>query len=447
MSKVIHVAKNTTSGKTAAKKAAESNPSQEKPPQSKLSEETSSEEKPSRAKPSEGKASAAKPSARRKKPTGKVDDAQIAESSADTTKKDANSPDADLKTSETAASESAEDAGVTANQNTAKQTTVETNDSPSAKEDVSSAAASEDTPRQSSNPIALVFGGVIAGAIGFFAAYVGFGLNQTPPPEPVDLSGIEQSIEVQSGRLDELAASIPEASEPPDLSGLTSQLDTVSDTLSALETRVTALENRAPGAAAETDPALLDDLDQLKSTIAALEAENEAAKASARSAAEATLRRAAMTRVQTALDTGASFAAAAAELSDLGVSVPDILSQNAANGVTSLASLQESFPDAARAALTADREAASEAGETGGLSGFLRSQLGARSLTPQEGDSTDAVLSRAEAALREGRLADTLAELETLPEVAQPAMSAWAELASARASAVNAAQTLSDSLN
>lgn len=405
-----------------------------------------------------GKASTSKPASRRKKPADTVEDAQIVEDRAEANEQEGAAPDTSPTTSEVDAIDSAQDATPkeTAQAHDApSNVSSEPDDSPTQTDDAEaerpastpSSATAPQPEQQGANPIALVFGGVVAGAIGFFAAYVGGGLNQGPPPEAVDLSGIEQSIEAQGGRLEELAASIPEASAAPDLSPITDQLDALSETLTGLETRVTALENRAPGVASETDPALLDDLDQLKSTIAALEAENETAKANARSAAEATLRRAAMTRVQTALDTGAPFAGAVAELTDLGVSLPDVLAQSATTGVTSLASLQEAFPDAARAALTADREAAAETGETGGLTGFLRSQLGARSLTPQEGDSSDAVLSRAEAALREGRLTDALAELDTLPDVAQPAMSAWVGLASARVNAVNAAQSLSDSLN
>ncbi|MEM6587447.1 MAG: mitofilin family membrane protein [Pseudomonadota bacterium] len=294
--------------------------------------------------------------------------------------------------------------------------------------------------------IALIFGGVVAGAIGFFAAVVGIGVDEPPLPEPVDLSGIEQSIVDQGGRLDELAGLIKEPSAPADLSGVAAEIAALTASIAALEDRVTAVEAREPVASGAVDPALRDGLEDLKSTIAALEAENEAAKADARSAAEATLRRAAMTQVETALDSGAGFGDVLVDLTGMGVEVPAALT-DAAEGVPTLASLQDSFPDAARAALADDRAAAAESGDTGGLTGFFKSQLGARSLTPQEGDGTDAVLSRAEAALRDGRLTDALSEIETLPEVAQPAMADWVARAAGRAGALQAANTLSDSLN
>jgi hypothetical protein len=78
---------------------------------------------------------------------------------------------------------------------------------------------------------------------------------------------------------------------------------------------------------------------------------------------------------------------------------------------------------------------------------FLRAQLGVRSLEPREGDDADAILSRAEAALAEGRLGDALAEIETLPEGARAAMSGWAAEATARRDALAAAEALSAELN
>ena len=49
------------------------------------------------------------------------------------------------------------------------------------------------------------------------------------------------------------------------------------------------------------------------------------------------------------------------------------------------------------------------------------------------------MLSRAEAALAEGRLSDALAEIEALPETARAAMADWAAQARSRADALVAA--------
>ncbi|MEO0782171.1 MAG: hypothetical protein AAFZ46_10465 [Pseudomonadota bacterium] len=328
-------------------------------------------------------------------------------------------------------------------------------------EPASTAPPPPEPERKKASAFPLVFGGLLAGAIGFGAAYLTDGINPPPVPEPVDLSGLEQSIEAQGQRLDEVAASIPEVSAPTiDTSELEASIASVVDSVIALEARIAALESRPAGedsASGAVDPAVVEDLNALKATVdeldalrsavAALQEANVAAEDAARSEAAAALQRAAMTRVQTALDTGAPFADTLSELQALGLEVPDPLSASAADGVPTLASLQDAFPEAARAALAADRAEASANGETGGVVDFFRSQLGARSLTPQEGDSSDAVLSRVEHAVREGRLADALAEIETLPDVSQPAMADWSTIAAARADALSAAQALMDSLN
>lgn len=83
----------------------------------------------------------------------------------------------------------------------------------------------------------------------------------------------------------------------------------------------------------------------------------------------------------------------------------------------------------------------------GGFASFLRNQFDVRSVAPQEGDTTDAILSRAESNLRNGRLTETLSEIGALPEVARAELSDWVAMAETRADALAAAATLSSSLN
>jgi hypothetical protein len=111
--------------------------------------------------------------------------------------------------------------------------------------------------------------------------------------------------------------------------------------------------------------------------------------------------------------------------------------------VETLTALRASFEPAARNALAEAREA--EKGT--GLVAFLQRQTGARSVTPQEGDGPDAVLSRAQAALADGDLTKALNELKSLPEVAQAAMADWEQAAGTQAAAVDAVNTLASSLN
>ena len=70
-----------------------------------------------------------------------------------------------------------------------------------------------------------------------------------------------------------------------------------------------------------------------------------------------------------------------------------------------------------------------------------------RSLTPREGDIPDAILSRAEAALRDARISDALDEIDSLPENAHSALDDWVARATQRQEALSAAAALADRLN
>ena len=76
----------------------------------------------------------------------------------------------------------------------------------------------------------------------------------------------------------------------------------------------------------------------------------------------------------------------------------------------------------------------------------MNRHLGARSVTPQEGEGPDAVLSRAEAAVAAGKLQEALNDLSALPETARNALSRWEAAANARVAAVTAAADLAQSL-
>lgn len=61
----------------------------------------------------------------------------------------------------------------------------------------------------------------------------------------------------------------------------------------------------------------------------------------------------------------------------------------------------------------------------GVIGDFLRVQTGARSVEPREGDDPDAVLSRADAAVKAGDIKGALGLIATLPQAGQDAMSGW----------------------
>ena len=306
-----------------------------------------------------------------------------------------------------------------------------------------------------SSAMPAIFGGLIAGAIGFGAAYLVLPKGDTSLAAQVSA----QSKEI-SGMRDQVAA-IPAV----DLSGVEAAQTEAATVLADLGGRITELETclddlstRAGSDGSVATAAYEQELDTLKADIEAMRgtamAELESAREQAASiqenadaAARAAAGRAALARVEGAMETGAPFGAALDDLAAaLQTDAPEALTAMR-DGVPTLASLQASFPDVARAALaTARREGASGEAE-GGFTAFLRNQLDVRSVAPKEGDSADAVLSRAEASLKEGRLTDTLAELSALPEVARVELTEWQALAEARADALAAAATLSTSLN
>jgi hypothetical protein len=295
----------------------------------------------------------------------------------------------------------------------------------------------------------MLLGGVVAAGVGVAAAPYVLPPAWFAPQE----SGVEAALADQEARLTALRADLDGMQSPPDLSG---ELEGLSETLTALTGQITDLEGRI--AALESRPAAQGggvpaaDLEELRASLAAQAAEVEALRAAAdaqeaaaRDSAVATLRRAALTQVRTALDTGSDFAPALSELRDTGTEVPEVLAEQAETGVPTEAALIETFPEAARAALAAARAESGDA--VAGVGGFLKSQLGIRSLSPQEGDDPDAVLSRAEAALAEGRLSEALTEIETLPEAARAPLEAWVALATRRQEALAAAEALAETVN
>lgn len=310
------------------------------------------------------------------------------------------------------------------------------------------------------------FGMVLGGVI---AAGAGFGLARLMP----DLLPVTEGstlADAVAAQADELAAlreqlaALP-AKPAPD-AGVEARLAALESAsipdLSALESRLTALESRLtslPSSGEAANSAILADLSALKLQVAALgsggtvpadviaaaevaEARLQQAEARAAALAEETAaaaaasrRAAALDRIAAALDSGTPFVAAAGEL---GPDLPPALADHAAVGLPTIPDLQTAFEEAARRSLEDSLRANMGESWTDRVSNFLRSQTGLRSLTPREGDDPDAILSRAEAALGAGRIAEALAELEAMPTSGRPALADWIAEAGIRAAAEEA---------
>lgn len=318
------------------------------------------------------------------------------------------------------------------------------------------------TLAKSTGFIPVFLGGVAAAAIGFGAATIFFpdGLNWSGQPDAFEVEATSQ-LQAQSDEIAALKAAQGNVLGQQDLtkamSGITAQLDEVKTTMSRLEAtvggfdaRITDLEKRPLTEA--ISPAAIRayerEIEALKESVSAQRADAQAMEDNARESARMALGRSAMTRVVSALDSGVPYRAALVDLaSATGAQAPAALDGFADDGVPTRAVLEEGFPIAARAALAVARKSDGAADGGSRLGTFLKNQLGARSVAPKEGVDADAILSRAEAALREGRLADTLAELDALSEDAKAELSGWISVAQSRADALAAAETLAQSLN
>lgn len=243
------------------------------------------------------------------------------------------------------------------------------------------------------------------------------------------------------------AANIPDAVANQDLT----------PRLAALEDRVAAVEAQ-PSAGAAVDPAVITRLNaEIDALRAGLEAQKiasenlvfkaEAVRADAVEQAESVLLQAALTKVEAAMQNGATFAEPLAMLANAGVVVPAVLTQTAESGVPTIAALTQEFDAPARIALQKGLRGNMGSTWSDRFGSFLRSQTGARSLTPKEGDDPDAVLSRANAAVAKGDLQTALTEIATLPETAQAALSAWGEQAKLRLDAQAATVELATALS
>ncbi len=351
-------------------------------------------------------------------------------------------------------------------------------------------AGANDTPKdetpKSDKPksvfMPMLLGGVLSGAIGFGAASYYF-MNR-PSEVEQNLAKVQATQENQQAALKDVTAQVsglPEAvakaqTALADLSkvsnskdeSLSAGLSDLAAKLQDIDARLTTLEKRPVaegGMTSEAAAAYERELQTMRDLLATQRADIEklAAEATARiegvaqqaaeaeksaeQTAKATAVKVAVAQLQSALDNGGAFEATVANLAEAGVDVPLVLKDAAKGGVPTLLDLQETYPQAARAGLAASVKATTGDGVGDKIGAFFRSQVGARSLAPREGDDPDAVLSRAEAALGKGDIAGVIALVGALPEEGQAAMAGWVKQAETRLQAVEAVRALADGLN
>ena len=314
-------------------------------------------------------------------------------------------------------------------------------------------------PPRRSGILGPVLGGVLAALGGFAISHFDL-FGYAAPDRSAEMAALierlDTTLTVQATALTEAKGELSaitdriaalEAAPPPEMPDLSPLAD--------LDRRLGVIETLAPGGDASTaalaaklaqleqrlaalpatgeSPALQAELDAALARLTAAEAEAQDRAKAAEAATSAATRRLALDALTAAVAEGRPFAAELANLAD--PALTEALGGMDEAGVPPLETLQADFPDAAREALRLARATDTDAGWGDRLLDFLAGQTGARSVTPREGDDVDAVLSRAEFALAEGRIPDVLAELQALDPAVRPPLDTWIARAATRASA------------
>ncbi|RPE64751.1 hypothetical protein EDD53_2511 [Pacificibacter maritimus] len=249
-------------------------------------------------------------------------------------------------------------------------------------------------------------------------------------------AAVSQNVERIESVQDAAQSAAAALSSQIDALDVKAALDPLSQDLKALEERLTSLE-AAPVAQAVVSPeataAYERQLDEMQTLLNAEISRLQEAKITAEATKEAAEKVTDMSRLQEAINSGVPFASMIGSLS---IDVPEAIQSAANQGVPTLPELADAFEGAADIAIVETAKVDTE-GQSWS-SRFLRSQLGLRSLTPKEGNSPDAVLSRAQQAVRENDLAKALSEISALPDVGQAVMADWVARAQTRLDVTNA---------
>ena len=345
------------------------------------------------------------------------------------------------------------------------------------------------TPKHRGSSIICLLGFVIAGLL---VALVSFGAAQyssghwpfsARPGEREWRAGLEAQITKQSQQLSALRTDLTSQDTGAALYGLQVQLDSlrpaitdvaplqveiellrnaqdrVMDQLGLIETKL-ARQPVSDGVSASVVDRQTGVLKQMQTQITAqktafskLRTDLLETQQLVKATALKTATHSSISQLIGALESGAPFAFAIAEFANDGGVLPQALLAAAPYGVPTTAALARDFADQARAALTVARKAGSETPENadnirgvGRLTNFLQNQMGMRSVSPRQGNDPDAVLSRAEAAIEAGKVAETLTILTALSPAAHTSMASWIERAELRRAALIAVVSLSAQL-
>jgi hypothetical protein len=339
-----------------------------------------------------------------------------------------------------------------------------------AEDAVADAVEAIDTEPKSSGVVPLLVAGFICAGLGFGAAILSQPSNPIWPVHPDvaqfrdettgQITGIDTRLNALEGRLTDVDQRAVGDVFQSDLDELTNGYDQrfleIASQLEIFDKRLAALEKSI------IESAIPDELvaqyqDEVKRLKETLEAQRESLQQfmseTAETANEVTQRakdtvaRGILAQIRAAIDAGGPFDTAIQEFDEqVGQALPNQLRSLAEEGVQTYQELRDSFAEAARSALNAARDELNESEGFTGIGNYLRKQFQARSVTPKTGDDADAVLSRAEQALRENDLNGALNELDALPNAARDQMQPWIDQARERQDALEQLDILSQEI-
>jgi hypothetical protein len=243
------------------------------------------------------------------------------------------------------------------------------------------------------------------------------------------LSRLEAAVEGQQ----ETLASLRDQFAQVEVGETAAQIDAYEAELAGLRGEIRDVAGQVGALSRRIDEVAADAQRQVEVARARVEeVEAEAVASLTRAEIEADL-----AQIRSALAAGAPYEEPVERLATrTEIGVPEGLAAPAAEGVPTLASLRQAFPDAATSAIRAEVQAGADDDFLGRLRGFAEAQVATRSLEPRPGEDADAILSRMEAALRQDDLETALAEAEALPPAAADAMAGWLETAHTRHAAI-----------
>ena len=335
---------------------------------------------------------------------------------------------------------------------------------------VADAAEATYKERKSSGVLPLVVAGFICAGLGFGAAILSQPSNPIWPMHPDvaqfrnettgKITGIDTRLNALEGRLadvDQRAIGDVFQSDLDELSAfydqrfleIASQLENFDKRLAALEK--STIESAIPDELVAQYQAevkrLKETLEVQRESLQQFMSETAETANEVTQRAKGTIARGILAQIRAAIDAGGPFDTAIQEFDEqVGEALPNQLRSLAQEGVQTYQELRDSFAEAARSALNAARDEVNENEGFMGIGNYLRKQFQARSVTPKTGDDADAVLSRAEQALRENDLNGALNELDALPDAARDQMQPWIDQARERQDALEQLDILSQEI-